>query len=272
MRRKLAWVLAAALIADAVYVAANFLALYERVRMDRMFPALSRYVFEPTPDLVLVGSSMTYRLYEGYFRKPVRNLALSGGSPLTGLAIIASYDRLPRTVLVETNILARPLDHARLAAFGRNDGEPFTWFRPTRAMISKIFFWIKYWPEAVDAAALLRSPPGQHDIVASISEVEAEYASDLHDAEMVENIETLKDLVHQLERRGCRIMFFAMPFPPPLNQSHFAVLARTLTKAAFPDRRWIDIGASEPELRWVDASHLDDRSALIAARELERGI
>lgn len=272
MRRKIVWILAAALMADAIYVAANFPALYERVRMDRMFPALSRYVFEPTPDLVLVGSSMTYRLYEGYFREPVRNLALSGGSPLTGLAIVASYEKLPRTILVETNIIARPLDRARLSAFGRNDAEPFKWFRPTRALISKVFYWIKYRPEAVDGAALLQSPPGDHDIAASISEVEGEYAGDLHDAEMIQNIETMKDLVHQLERRGCRIMLFEMPFPSPLNASHFAVLARTLTRSAFPDRRWIDIGASERELRWVDASHLDERSAVIVARELDRAI
>src|SRR4051812_24966323 len=139
MRRKILWILTAALLADAAYVAANFPALYERVRMDRMFPALSRYIFEPTPDLVLVGSSMTYRLYEGYFRTPVGNLALGGGSPLTGLAIIASYDKLPRTILVETNIIARPLDQARLSAFGRNDAEPFTWFRPIRALISKVY-------------------------------------------------------------------------------------------------------------------------------------
>jgi len=272
MRRKFVWVLIAALIADAVYVAANFPALYERVRMDRMFPALSRYVFEPTPDLVLVGSSMTFRLYEGYFRTPVRNLALSGGSPLTGLAIVASYEKLPRTILVETNIIARPLDDVLVARFGRNDGEPFKWFWPTRALISRVFFWIKYRPEAVDVATPLQSAAEDHDIAASVSEVAPEYAGDLHDAEMIRNIETLKDLVHRLERRGCRIVLFEMPFRPPLNASHFAVLARTLTRSAFPDRRWIDIGASERELRWVDASHLDERSALIVARELDRAI
>jgi hypothetical protein len=272
MRRKIVWVLIAALMADAVYVAANFPALYARVRMDRSFPALSRYVFESTPGLVLVGSSMTYRLYEGYFQTPVRNLALSGGSPLTGLAIIASYEKLPRTVLVETNIIARPLDGALVSAFGRNDGEPYIWFRPTRAVISKLFYWFKYRPEAVDAGTLLQGPAEDHDIAASVSEVEQEYAGDLHDAEMVGNIETMKDLVRRLERRGCRVMFFEMPFPPPLNESHYAVLARTLARAAFPNGGWINTGATEQELRWVDASHLDERSAAIVARELDRAI
>jgi hypothetical protein len=271
MRRKIFWVLAVALVADAIYVTANFPALYERVRMDRSLPALSRYVFESTPEIVLVGSSMTFRLFEGYFQKPVRNLALSGGSPLTGLAIIASYDELPRTILVETNIIARPLDNALLSAFGRNDAAPFKWFWPTRAVISKVFYWIKYRPESVDAA-LLQNPPEDHDISASVSEVKAEYAGDLHDAEMIGNIEALRGLVHQLELRGCRIMFYEMPFPPPLNESHFAVLARTLTRSAFPDHRRISLGADQRELRWLDASHLDERSAVIVARELDRAI
>jgi hypothetical protein len=33
--------------------------LSARVKLDRSFPALSRYVFERTPDVVLIGSSMT---------------------------------------------------------------------------------------------------------------------------------------------------------------------------------------------------------------------
>jgi hypothetical protein len=76
--------------------------LYARVKLDRSFPALSRYEFEATPEIILVGSSMTFRLYEGYFLKTrLRNIAIGGGSPLNGLAIIASYGDVPRLILVE---------------------------------------------------------------------------------------------------------------------------------------------------------------------------
>jgi hypothetical protein len=84
----------------------NFSSLYARVYDDRRFPALSRYALEPTPDIALVGSSMTARLYEGYFKTRLRNISTSGGSPLTGLAILASYPSLPRVVLVETNMMS----------------------------------------------------------------------------------------------------------------------------------------------------------------------
>jgi hypothetical protein len=52
-------------------------------------------------------------LFEGYFlRTRPRNIAIGGGSALTGLAIIASYQKLPHLIFVETNILSRPVDEA----------------------------------------------------------------------------------------------------------------------------------------------------------------
>ena len=88
----------------------NFSSLYARVYDDRRFPALSRYALEPTPDIALVGSSMTARLYEGYFNTRLRNISTSGGSPLTGLAILASYPSLPRVAFVEMNVMSRQVD------------------------------------------------------------------------------------------------------------------------------------------------------------------
>src|SRR4051794_33069844 len=75
---------------------------------DGSLITLNRFVGEQTPSLVLVGSSITWRLKEEYFLRPgVRNLALAGGSPVTGLEIVARQSRLPNTVLIETNILSR---------------------------------------------------------------------------------------------------------------------------------------------------------------------
>jgi hypothetical protein len=35
-----------------------------------LYSALSRYVFERTPNIAIVGSSMPFRMYEGYFTAP----------------------------------------------------------------------------------------------------------------------------------------------------------------------------------------------------------
>ena len=75
---------------------------------DGSLITLNRYAKEPIPDVVLVGSSLTFRLKEEYFATTnLRNLALAGGSPVTALEIVANQPRLPRIVLVETNVLSR---------------------------------------------------------------------------------------------------------------------------------------------------------------------
>src|ERR1700751_4114435 len=104
---------------------------------DGSLYTLNRYVAGPVPDIALVGSSLTFRLKEAYFASPhLRNLALAGGSPVTGLAIVANQRTLPKTILVETNVLSRPVDEALVAhyAAGASAGPKF--LRPVRALVA----------------------------------------------------------------------------------------------------------------------------------------
>ena len=81
---------------------------------DGSLNTLNRYVTEQPPDVV------TRREFAGLppegeniLKTPkIRNLALAGGSPVTGLAIVAGQPRVPKIVLVETNVLSRPVDAA----------------------------------------------------------------------------------------------------------------------------------------------------------------
>ena len=103
---------------------------------DGTLITLSRYLREPVPDIVLVGSSITFRLREEYFATPgLRNLALAGGSPITGLEIIANQPRLPGLILVEANVLTRPADTALVERYSRGEAEPL-FFRPVRAAVA----------------------------------------------------------------------------------------------------------------------------------------
>jgi hypothetical protein len=248
----------------------NYSQLYARVLDDRRFPALSRYALEPTPEIALVGSSMIYRLYEVYFHTGLRNIAIGGRSPITGLAIIASCSSVPRIIVVETNMLARTVEPPLVEKFGKNDAAPFRWFWPDRVAISYFYYWLKYKSESENVARLPRQPPSSYDIKTSLDEAEAEYNSHGYDEQMAENAETLRRLVANLESRGSRIYFLELPYPGNLSQSHFAQTARSLVHQAFPDRaKWPEIDYHLPELRWVDASHLDERSAIIVAREID---
>lgn len=258
------------LAAGAAPVLWNYPQLYARILEDRRFPALSRYALEPVPEVALVGSSMLFRVYEGYFRNPLRNVAIGGGSPVTGLAIIASYPRLPRIIVVEANILSRPLDAALVANFGNNDAAPFAWFKPYRVAISWAYYWLKYRSENDNVARLPQQKPADYDIKASLDQTEAEYASASFAAPMAENAAALQRLVAQIERRGSRVYFLELPYPGNLGQSNYAVTARSLAHKAFPDRnQWPAIDYHLSELRWVDASHMDERSAIIVAREID---
>jgi hypothetical protein len=172
----------------------NYSALYGKIYDDRKFPALSRYALERTPVVALVGSSMTFRLYEGYFGIPLRNLSISGGSPLTGLAIIASYPSLPKFVFLETNNMSRIQDAELVEKFGKNDAAPFRWFQPYRAAISFVYYWIKYKSESDNIARLLKQPPADYDITSSVREAAVEYASTQFDEAIAHNTEAMNGL------------------------------------------------------------------------------
>ena len=254
--------------AVAAPVLFNFSGLYAQVYLDRRFPGLSRYALERTPDIVLVGSSMTFRIYERFFQTPLRNIAISGGSPLTGLAILASYPTLPRVILVETNIMSRPVDAELVDDFSHDGPRPYPWFRPYRVAISYAYYWLKR--EPADVAALLASAPASYDIAASVAEISREYGSKSTDEAMAENVRTMKRLVSAIQSRGSKVYFFELPYPGRLGESHFAVTARTLMHEAFPDpTQWPRFDYHLPELRWVDASHMDERSAATVAREMD---
>ncbi len=98
---------------------------------DGALTILDRYVQEPVPDVLLVGSSLTARLNEEYFDTPnPRVLGLAGGSPVTALEVALARDRLPHTILIEMNILNRGEDPALVQKF--SEGGAATWPRPIR--------------------------------------------------------------------------------------------------------------------------------------------
>jgi hypothetical protein len=211
---------------------------------------------------------MTYRVREDYFLKvPVRNIATSGGSPLTGLAIVGSYGSIPHLAMVEANIMSRPTDLGLLEQFGRNNAAPYQWFRPFRAVISIVYYWIKTESVANDVAKLPELPPSDYDIAASIESAAKEFSASNLDEAIAKNVADI------LERRGCRVVFFELPYPGQLGEYHYAVLTRSLMHAAFPDQKnWPDLDFHRSDLRWVDNSHMDERSAIIVAKEIERYI
>jgi hypothetical protein len=83
------------------------------------------------------------------------------------------------------------------------------------------------------------------------------------------NVDELKRLVSKLKERGCKIILFELPSPAGIAETPYALAAHALTHEAFPDSDWINITDDNNQLRWIDASHMDERSSIIVARQIE---
>src|ERR1700755_2339090 len=123
---------------------------------DGTLTTLNRYVRGSTPDVVLVGSSLTLRLKEEYFSTPnVRNLALAGGSPVTGLEIVANQMHLPRVILVEMNILSRATDERLVKKYSSGGNADPLFFRPVRTAVAAYENWNHASPDHAQAVQAL---------------------------------------------------------------------------------------------------------------------
>ena len=243
---------------------------------DGTLITLNRYVREPVPDVVLVGSSLALRLKEEYFATlRVRNLALAGGSPVTGLEIVANQPRLPKIILVEANILSRPTDTALVGQYslGNNAGPLF--FRPIRTAIAAYENWLhaprSHAQDALALAQLLKQPPSDFDSrVYADRALQQMNAEDPTDVARI-NARKIQQLIQAIERGGTRVLLFELPYSGEIENSRSARITREVVHAEFPDpSRWLRIDPIRSELRWRDGIHLDERSAVIVTQSIER--
>ena len=278
------WLMKCGVAAAIVLIACGFatarfggLQIPATTTRDGTMITLSRYLREPVPDIVLVGSSLTFRLKEEYFATPgVRNLALAGGSPLTGLEIVANQPRLPRVILVEANILNRPTDAALVERYSRGDTEPL-FFRPVRAAIAayeqRLHAPRTHQQVAAELRRVVEQPPSTFDNRIYAERALQQFNSeDLADAARL-NVERMRDLIRRLEQRGVQVLLFEAPYVESIDGSRFATMSREIVRAAFPESKaWLPIELNRSELRWTDGVHLDERSAVLMTQAMERAV
>jgi hypothetical protein len=245
---------------------------------DGTLITLNRYAREPIPDVALVGSSLTFRLKEEYFATPkLRNLALAGGSPVTGLEIVANQPRLPRIVLIEANVLSRATDAALVERYSRSGNAEPLFFRPIRTAVAAYENWLhaplSHAQVSFALSQLVEQPPSSFD-----SQIYADRALQQFNAEDPSvaarmNAKRIEQLIPEIERRGARVLLFELPYSEQLESSRSAKLTREIIHAQFPDPdRWLRIGYARGELRWADGVHLDERSAVIVTQSIDRAL
>ncbi|KYG97242.1 hypothetical protein [Bradyrhizobium sp. DOA1] len=242
---------------------------------DGRLVTLNRYVREPTPDIVLVGSSVTWRLKEEYFSLPrIRNLALAGGSPVTGLEIVARQASLPNTILIETNVLTRETDSALVERFSHGASAEASLLRPLRTAVAAYETWNHAPPDPAQARAerdrLLGQPPDPFDNRVYLDRAVAQMNEGDPTVPVRANAIRIRQLIDDLQRRGARVLLIHVPFAPEIERSRLVRTTDEIVDNAFPDRGlWLPIEPPRSELRWADGVHLDERSALIVVRAIE---
>ena len=244
---------------------------------DGTLLTLNRYVGESIPDVVLVGSSLTYRLSEQYFATPrLRNLALAGGSPITGLDVVLAQRRFPKIVLVETNVLSRTPDDTVAARYlwGKN-AEPRL-LRPIRAAVA-LYENLRHAPpsrEKVVAAmaGLLKQPPSDFDNRIYLERAVKVFDDDPTNA-LQANVKRLAEQVDRARKLGVRVMLFELPFPSELQATRHMEITRRIARARFPDSgEWLPLDVDPTQLRWLDGVHLDERSAMLVSRSIDKAL
>jgi hypothetical protein len=245
---------------------------------DGSLITLNRYAEGPIPDVVLVGSSLTFRLKEEYFATTkLRNLALAGGSPVTGLEIVANQQRLPRIVLVETNVLSRATDEVLVDRYSRKGNAEPLFFRPVRAVVASYENWLHAPVTHADAtsahARLLEQPPSAFDNHVYVDRAVQQSNTEDPTVATQLNVHRIEQLILALEQRGARVLLFHLPLSKELENARFAKITRDIVHARFPDSdRWLTINVSRSELRWEDGVHLDERSAFIVVQSIHRAV
>jgi hypothetical protein len=281
----ISWFLKCALMAATVLLADRLAAVAIGTKLqqpavttrDGTLITLNRYLQEPTPDVVLVGSSVTFRLMEEYFsRIRVRNLALAGGSPETGLAIVTKQKQLPKIVAIETNVLSRPVDRALVERFtGKEHSDLF--LRPVRMAVAAYEKWNHAPPDPARRRAaqddLLKQPPSGFDNRAYLEIAVQQMNADDLEAGTRASVARIKPLIAEIERRGVQVLLVTIPFAPEIEQTRTDRMTNEIVREAFPDRNaWLSIDVPPGELRWHDGVHLDERSAIIVARAIEQAL
>lgn len=245
---------------------------------EQQFVVLNRYLQLPMREITLVGSSLTFRLKEQFFEyRNICNVGLPGGASLTGLAIIESDAvRHPKIVSVETNILTGGLDNDLLEkVIHRNRvGDAL---RPLRSLAAFYQGKLDLHQPPFDAGkrrAALAASAITYDNEKSIKQYGLEWNKPIHEKMVMKDVSAIKALVDKLEARGITVFLHELPLPPALEQSVYLETTRNALKQVFgsDSDRWLSLKYPREELRWEDAIHLDERSAIIMSSSIKNAI
>lgn len=227
------------------------------------------YLANPERDIVLVGSSLTFRLSPRLLGPRIANLAMAGGAPATGLSLIDRSGARPKLVLVEVNLLLRDADMSQVQFLLR--------FPERQLRIGLRAFRTGYDPvNLTERAAQALLHKGEEDLVPQPDAIRQLIAGQRRVMAQPPNPDDLRrylarsaSLVSALERRGIRVGFFEMPIDPSLTDLPAEQGLRQAVMRQFPPGRFCWLMLSVPGgAHTLDGIHLMSGDAGLVAHEV----
>lgn len=221
------------------------------------------------PDTVLVGSSLTFRLPPALLEPQVSNIGMVGGSSLTGLAIVDGSGKKPKLVLIETNLLERPLDQptvdSQLRFPERFLRQHLRVFRTGYDPANLLWFGLTTLTHQVNAEFVVTPEAAK----AFYAEQEKFKSRPPESAAFHQKLKQVAALVTSLQAKGIRIGFFELPIDKRLANSPADTFIRGEVAKAFPPGRycWLDLGV-QAGAHTLDGVHLTTPDAAMVARKV----
>jgi len=214
--------------------------------------------------VVIVGTSLSARLYPSLLPSGYFNLALAGESIFEGLEIVKKSVKKPEYILIETNIFYKKPDKDLLeGVFNpmmlwirkyipsfREENQPANLLPPLLGSASK--------SEAVNTKA-----PDSTILNTLLKQKMVDYQQVPDSNVMAQNLEQLKDYVRDFQAEGIKVILYEIPVHCKLYQTPRYLVPRQKLMTAFPEKdyRWLampDCGAYQ----YGDGEHLAFESSV----------
>ncbi len=248
------------------------------------------YIYESKDSkVVLVGTSLTFRLPEGIFHDKSYNLAMAGTSVYAGLDIIKRSSANPEVILIESNCLMNNLnsdvvgnvfmplmDRLRewLPAL-REKNQPLCYVNALEGLIrSKILLASERYRKMEESdhfpgkkkqhkdKEVAKEKNRQEVVARNLQNLFDEFSKVPEETIINSRMELLKNYIDYFEKRGVRVVFYEMPIHEKLYNSPRAQSVREALEKNFPREKYLFIVHPAPgEFQTTDGVHLVSGSA-----------
>jgi len=225
------------------------------------------YIYGKDYSTVIVGSSMSNTMKNSFFKGHIFNLSFSGGSSLTGLEIIKQSGKVPKIILIESNIIfERELDHK----FVSQVYIPFLW--KIREFVPALQE--KYQPLNIVASMIKGSVGKSHEELLSSKRNEEVFKNNMRNRlksikEPLNNYETkekmLREYILYFELLGVELYFFELPVAKEIQNSLKYNTTRNILGNKY---EFISVVNDNYEYKTSDGIHLVYSSAYKCSKDI----